>query len=408
MASFDFNLRPTDFSSPVRRAQREELELRARRNALADYEAGQRDRTQFENALATGGVNAAARVNPMAAQPLMEQQQAQRSQALQGVAAKAWGIYTAQSPLQAAQAAGALESMAEEVGKPVQALTDDDVRALARQDAYKAISAGGLDPRQFKEPEATSVGNLYQVDVNGTPTYLPAQQAMGKPAWKAPTKPSHGISFTTPDGSTINIGGDAQPFTLPKPAQTQAGEQYMNAVSGLTRLQGVVSRFKPEYLTVGGRVRGMWAGIKAQVPEVLGKLSEQDRQYLTDFSAFKSDTLDNVNNYIKEMTGAAMGVQEAQRIMETMPNIDDDPVSFQAKLSASMRRLSLVAARSTYLLQNPTLNMEQVSLDRMQSIIESRANDLYSGYLRSGIEAKEARKRALMEARTQFGLAGDG
>lgn len=334
MASFDFNLRPTDFSGPVRRAQREELELRARRNALADYEAGQRDRTQFENALATGGVNAAARVNPMAAQPLMEQQQAQRAQQLQGVAAKAWGIYTAPSPLQAAQAAGALESMAEEVGKPVQALTDDDVRALARQDAYKAISAGGLDPMQFKEPEIA-----VPFDQSDTAQRIKAESAAREQL--ARVEAEQRIRVAREEARLRGGGGGAPSNSVPgvTPKLTEGQGNASGYYLRMKEAEPLIGDFKPgfkDYLAYGRVLTG--GGLTGSAANAI--LSDDAQKYFQAAS-------DWVRAKLRKESGAVIAADEMLAEIRTyFPMPGDSPGVIAQKKKAretAMRAMSVAA-----------------------------------------------------------------
>lgn len=243
MATFDFSLNPTDFSGPVRRAQEEQLMLRQRRNALAQQEQGMADQARFRNALTTGGVNAAAQVDPVAAQPYVQQQDAQRAKALHGVAAKAWGIYISPAPKVAAQAQGLLESFAQESGKPLEALTDDDVRVLARQDAEKAIAASGLDPRQFKEPEAAQDLTIGTSNIGGFDVLTQGGRIVNSRAPRQPTpggggrsKPPSGYDWMTDPQTGDSVlgpipGGPADPNRPqpPKPASPQEAKARRDA-----------------------------------------------------------------------------------------------------------------------------------------------------------------------------------
>jgi hypothetical protein len=278
----------------------------------------------------------------------------------------------------------------------------------------------------FIQPQAN--GNLQLetiVGPDGQPIMVPREMAVGQRPFQKDSQPSsyeefiraqkdpafaqflrerrnQGLSVTLPDGTEITSGG--QPFALPKPTQNKLGDAYADSVAGMQRLQSMVSGFDPQFLTYGGKFKGQWSSIKAKVPEVFGQLSPEDQQYLQRYTSWSSDTLDNLNRYVKDITGASMSVQEAERIKASIPNQDDDPVSFQSKLDTTMKRLSLVAARSAYLLSNPAQSIGDISLDRMQAIITDRANALYTGYLQQGISEQEARQRALQEARAQFGL----
>lgn len=265
----------------------------------------------------------------------------------------------------------------------------------------------------------TIVGN------DGQPVLVPRQLAVGQQPFQKDSQPSsyeefiraqknpafaqflrerrnQGLSVTLPDGTEISSGG--QPFALPKTTQSKLGDDYTASISGLQRLQTIVGSFDPQFLTYGGKFKGVWSGIKAKAPEVFGSLAPEDQQYLQRYTSWSADTLDNLNRYIKEITGAAMSESEAARIQASVPNPDDDPVSFQTKLQSTMKRLSLVAARSAYLLSNPAQSIGDISLDRMQAIITDRANALYTGYLQNGLNDQEARQKALQEARNQFGI----
>ena len=58
-----------------------------------------------------------------------------------------------------------------------------------------------------------------------------------------------------------------------------------------------------------------------------------------------------MNRTIKDLTGSAMGVEEAARIMATLPNPDDSRPQFQRKLEdAQQTRMAL--ARLTYIKRN--------------------------------------------------------
>lgn len=291
-------------------------------------------------------------------------------------------------------------------------ITDDQLREAARQIQAKAGTEAGISPIESQQIGGATVitqGGQYKNAVtpraatDNTPmSYRENQLAKNDPEYAQflSERRGQGLSVTLPDGTTISEGG-AQPFALPKPAQNKLGEDYTNALAGMQRLQGIVASVKPEYLTWAGQAKGAWQGVKAKAGM---NLAPEERQNLQGYQTWRSDTLNNLNLYIKEVTGAAMSEAEAARIKSVMPSTDDDPVSFQSKLDSSMKRLSLVAARSGYLLANPAVSMGDVSLERMQVIVSDRANALYTGYLQQGMSEREARQQAIAEAAKQFGI----
>lgn len=289
---------------------------------------------------------------------------------------------------------------------------DGTVRQMVTAMQNRANQELGVAPLESQQVGGATVltqGGQYKnsftprAATDSTPmSYREQQLAKQDPAYAQflRERRGQGLSVTLPDGTTISEGG-AQPFALPKPTQNKLGEDYTNALSGMQRLQGIVASVKPEYLTWAGQAKGTWQGIKAKAG---ANLSPQERQNLQGYQTWRSDTLNNLNLYIKEITGAAMSEAEAGRIRAVMPSPDDDPVTFQSKLDSGMKRLSLVAARSGYLLANPAVSMGDVSIERMQVIVSDRANALYTGYLQQGMDDREARQKAIAEAANQFGI----
>lgn len=288
---------------------------------------------------------------------------------------------------------------------------DDRVRQMVTAMQNRANQELGVAPIQSQEVGGATVltqgGQFKNAFKTGAAGQEPNEYRLYERARTDPAfaqflreRKGQGLSVTLPDGTSISEGG-AQPFALPKPTQNKLGEDYTNALAGMQRLQGIVASVKPEYLTWAGQAKGTWQGVKAKAGM---NLAPEERQNLQGYQTWRSDTLNNLNLYIKEVTGAAMSEAEAKRIQSVMPSTDDDPVSFQSKLDSAMKRLSLVAARSGYLLANPAVSMGEVSLERMQVIVSDRANALYTGYLQQGMGEREARQQAIAEAANQFGI----
>lgn len=62
-------------------------------------------------------------------------------------------------------------------------------------------------------------------------------------------------------------------------------------------------------------------------------MKPEDRQKLADYTSFKQNATNNLSEYIKYITGAAMGIQEEGRIRKGMPDPEkDSPAQFEAKM----------------------------------------------------------------------------
>lgn len=65
--------------------------------------------------------------------------------------------------------------------------------------------------------------------------------------------------------------------------------------------------------------------------------------------------MQNLNQTIKDLTGAAMGVQEADRIIASLPNAGtdifggDSPTEFEAKLNNAVKQTKYALARKIML-----------------------------------------------------------
>lgn len=82
-------------------------------------------------------------------------------------------------------------------------------------------------------------------------------------------------------------------------------------------------------------------------------MKPEDRQKLADYTSFKQNATNNLSEYIKYITGAAMGIQEEGRIRKGMPDPEkDSPAQFEAKMRNAVGQSKLALARYNYLKRN--------------------------------------------------------
>ena len=85
------------------------------------------------------------------------------------------------------------------------------------------------------------------------------------------------------------------------------------------------------------------------------------------------------------MTGSAMGVQEADRIIATLPNAGtgifdgDSPTQFQAKLDNAIQQTKYALARKNYSLLKG-LKWENINLDDVPKIVNQRGKEIEKQY----------------------------
>ena len=83
-------------------------------------------------------------------------------------------------------------------------------------------------------------------------------------------------------------------------------------------------------LTNLGKVANFGMGVWDKIGLPTGQTFKKYTEFLTTLK-------ENLNRYIKEITGAQMSAQEAERLIAAMPNDKDGPVRFRIKLDAVLR-----------------------------------------------------------------------
>lgn len=216
---------------------------------------------------------------------------------------------------------------------------------------------------------------------------------------------STGMSITTADGTTIQTGVPAG--AMHRSTQKTVEGNILEADETLARLKGIGETFEEEYLTTRGRAKALFASGKDR----LGiDLSEEDEAYLREFSQFKASAIANVNRTIQDLTGAAMGVQEAKRIISELPNpgsglLDgDSPTQFKAKYDRVVRDVERARARAIYA-RNRGIGFETIPLGNMDSIMAERAKNLKEEVRQENPSASpsDITKEAKRRFRAEFG-----
>jgi hypothetical protein len=152
--------------------------------------------------------------------------------------------------------------------------------------------------------------------------------------------------------------------------------------------------------TVRGDMKSRFLGLKDR----FGFDLDPDQQsYLGDSAAFRQTVLTNVNDYIKEITGAQVGQgDETKRLMGALPNLGDSPTEFKAKLANAISMTRLQVARYNYMRQNGT--DDRPSDSELTRILRDRGSALYREALDGGMEPGDARLQAASRLSEEFGI----
>ncbi|QDP58754.1 MAG: hypothetical protein GOVbin1573_41 [Prokaryotic dsDNA virus sp.] len=187
-----------------------------------------------------------------------------------------------------------------------------------------------------------------------------------------------------PDGSIRFGTGAAAGAALGRSGMNDLDQKEIDSRNVLARLDGITKQIvdNPDVLsgmTLMGNLKrvGMeWADFIGGA----GTLDEAQTKELVALTQLRSDVLDNLNYTIKEITGAAMTESEAKRIGATMPNVNDSPTVFLAKLEQASKRTRAAVARYNYWrnggfgeAKDP---MSATTLGDMEKLIDRRASEL--------------------------------
>lgn len=149
---------------------------------------------------------------------------------------------------------------------------------------------------------------------------------------------------------SIQGGGEG---ALGKAGENAVDEKAIGMVDLAGRLDSIAQGFKPEYQTYETAAKMYGLSWQDSFEATRKSMKPEDRQRLADYTAFKQNATNNLSEYIKYITGAAMGIQEEGRIRKGMPDPEkDSPSQFESKIKNSIGQSKLALARYNYLKRN--------------------------------------------------------
>uniref|UniRef100_A0A6M3IZY2 Uncharacterized protein n=1 Tax=viral metagenome TaxID=1070528 RepID=A0A6M3IZY2_9ZZZZ len=154
------------------------------------------------------------------------------------------------------------------------------------------------------------------------------------------TPPAGSVPYSTgmdievgPEGTKIRTG--VKPGEVTRKTQGDIETKIVSGQEQIARMQAILSEFKPEYQEIGARLGAAWTGLKAKFGRDVPK---EDADTLIAFKKYQRKAIENINLYIKELTGAQMSEKEADRLRLAQPDPGekwyqgDDPITFKAKM----------------------------------------------------------------------------
>jgi hypothetical protein len=241
----------------------------------------------------------------------------------------------------------------DESGNPVAATKDSQTAALAqalsRNPDNKILQMAAAQqmapPDPIKPPQS-------RTRVEGEETIFEEWN----PVTQAFEEVSRGPRKTPSTNVTVNSG--ALEPDLDKTVKKGLQETVLNSDVQLDLLHEIEAGFRPEFLQLKGQLKKSIL----ETGEYLGKeLSDQERQFVVDSTTFLSDTAENLNLYIKNISGAAVSAQEAERLAIAQPTADDSPTEYWAKLQGRIKKVNLARARANLALELGITDLGDVS-----------------------------------------------
>lgn len=164
------------------------------------------------------------------------------------------------------------------------------------------------------------------------------------------------IVETLPDGTTRVIQGGKGGLTTP--VKTDLQKDVLGAEEALSNLDSIAENFSSDYLTYVGRARAAVGGVLDKAG-----IESDETKFNANRSAFVSDLNQFFNAYRKEITGAAAGEKELERLMQAMMNMNQGPQAFRATYNEFREKIA----------RNMALKSQQAGRGGLPSLIPGAA-----------------------------------
>lgn len=202
---------------------------------------------------------------------------------------------------------------------------------------------------------------------------------------------------------------DLEQGSFGKEGRNEIDKKLLTTGEGIARLDAVKNSFRPEYQTIENRLGYAWNAGKEKLFGGRAPLKPEQKAELEAYTGYRADAVDNLNQYIKEITGAAMTESEAKRIMQGMPNAGsgifdgDSPTEFQAKLKSATDRLKMAHARHNYA-QKTGQSWTAIGLHQMNGVVQQRTNELQGLYQKQGLSGDDLKTAVRQGLKKDFGI----
>jgi len=285
-----------------------------------------------------------------------------------------------------------LQSLARSGNFPVQGKPQEITTPQVSQefDIKKLVSglmgAGYIDEAKKYAPEYLTAGDsVYQKNITGGLTPVINNQGKLTGDFGNYAKLFYGSDKVSdlPKGASQNIvqyinkgqaltGGVAMP--VGKEGANLVDKDLLELGRSRLNFQSAMNQFRPEFLTRPFQAK---MTLLSEAEKLNRPLNETEKSDLTAYTAFQQNAMSNLNLYINQLTGAAIGAgSEENRLRSAIPDPQkDSPTQFTAKTNEVLRLGKLAEVRLSYVKKNG-LKITDVSLDNIPSIMKAREAEI--------------------------------
>lgn len=267
-------------------------------------------------------------------------------------------------------------------GQDISALTrilanNPDTAHLANSLQLAQVEAG-------MKPQTTNLQEVYD-PTSPTGTRLVNRAA----AAGQPGKPGSGMDmqFDPKTGQLVRVStgrkGVGDENELGKATMNKIEGKQIDAQESMARLDNIKALYEPRFQQVPVRMGMKWTSMKAKFNA--GEIDPKDMGDLYDYALYKSTSFEHMSRLLNELSGAAVSVEEFNRLKQSLPNPGegvfdgDDPISYQAKLDRAMQDTKRAIMRYKYM---TALGKDAMSMPlwKIDDVINERGTELEQQY----------------------------
>lgn len=229
----------------------------------------------------------------------------------------------------------------------------------------------------------------------GQPVFVTEDQIMANPSGYMP-QPT-GMKFVSDGqgGFVLSTGGQgASTADLTTSTRTGLEKKEIDVRNMLSRIENIDAAYDPEFLELGSRGQSLWLSWKEKAGF---DLTPEEKKFQERYTVFATRTIDNINQRLNELSGAAVSPSEAERLRASLPDAQSDsPTEFMAKTRDLKKRLKLEAMKLSYARQRG-LDALGIGIADFEAIVEQRGRQIEQQIRANNPDAPDREVRTLVQ-----------